>query len=153
MAFFIYPASGLSFCFLYDPPTSSHGGQKPGVAGATHRIENVLKTKLKLDSPLSESDRKGSQLQFCWMCILQFSLPGGRRRTHPKANSTTNSILADSARIGFRLNLTLGTKTTCTDDAASRWQVAVSCLSQLTATQLVETCIACRMHAHLHSEI
>ena len=44
-------------------------------------------------------------------------------------------------------------KTTCTDDAASRWQVAVSCLSQLTATQLVETCIACRMHAQLHSEM
>ena len=44
-------------------------------------------------------------------------------------------------------------KKTCTDDAASRWQVAVSCLSQLTATQLMETCIACRMHAQLHSEM
>ena len=77
----------------------------PDVANS---IKNVFKTKLKLDSPLSESDRRGSQLQFCWMRILQFSLPGGRQRTHPKANSATDSILADSARIGFRLNLTLG---------------------------------------------
>ena len=31
-------------------------------------------------------------------------------------------------------------------------QVAVRCLFQLIAMQLMETCTACRMRAHLHSE-
>ena len=34
-----------------------------------NNIKNVFKAKLKLDSPLSESDRRGSQLQFCWTHI------------------------------------------------------------------------------------
>ena len=42
-------------------------------------IKNVLKTKLKLNSPLSESDRRGSQLQFCWTHICHDSLRAGAR--------------------------------------------------------------------------
>ena len=46
----------------------------PDVANS---IKNVFKTKLKLDSPLSESDRRGSQLQFCWTHICHYSVRAG----------------------------------------------------------------------------
>ena len=75
-----------------------------------------------------------------------FSTPTRRLR---EARNTATCRSSSMACQGVCRNA----KTTCTDDAASRWQVSVSCLSQLTATQLMETCIACRMHAHLHSEI
>ena len=48
----------------------------PDVANS---IKKVFKTKLKLDSPLSESDRRGSQLQFCWTHICHDSLRAGVR--------------------------------------------------------------------------
>ena len=42
-------------------------------------IKNVFNTKLKLNSPLSESDRRGFQLQFCWTHICHDSLRAGVR--------------------------------------------------------------------------
>ena len=50
------------------------GHALPDVANG---IKNMFKTKLKLDSPLSESDRRGSQLQFCWTHICHYSVRAG----------------------------------------------------------------------------
>ena len=83
------------------------------------------------------------------LCCLVFLVAVGSAATR---NSLSNTATCRSSSMACQL-VCKSAKTTCTDDAASRWQVAVSCLSQLTATQLVETCIACRMHEQLHSEM
>ena len=42
----------------------------------------MFKTKLNLNSPLSESDRRGFQVQFCWIQICHRSLRADRRVGH-----------------------------------------------------------------------
>ena len=49
------------------------------LADVANGIKNVFKTKLKLNSPLSESDKRGFQLQFCWTHICPDSLRAGAR--------------------------------------------------------------------------
>ena len=58
----------------------------------------MFKTKLNLNSPLSESDRRGFQVQFCWIQICHRSLRADRRVGHAGGRVRAGGGQADLPR-------------------------------------------------------